>query len=195
MVLCLEDCNDRSNTSTRRVVMQIDPELPGHIVLDGFMPADSPSFTSVPFGGFGSGHESVYRSNDETGIPKSRLSGKQANENSVSDHSSDPLLLQLYHKDRTITFYNVSDAMNHKLVINCVGDLLRPSFFPPFGRAIRDIHRKNSMEQVSSPLPFTNEAIDKLKNGSVTFEEAPALFNGNFLSNYTESILKLYAIN
>ncbi|PWA46397.1 flavone 6-hydroxylase [Artemisia annua] len=36
---------------------------------------------------------------------------------------------------------------------------------------------QNSMEQVSSPLPFTEEAIDKLNNGSVTFEEAPALFN------------------
>lgn len=34
-------------------------------VLDGFMLGDSPFFTSVPSGRVGSGHESVYRSNDE----------------------------------------------------------------------------------------------------------------------------------
>ena len=33
--------------------------------LDGFMLGDSPFFTSVPSGRVGSGHESVYRSNDE----------------------------------------------------------------------------------------------------------------------------------
>ncbi|GJT38141.1 hypothetical protein Tco_0938006 [Tanacetum coccineum] len=33
------------------------------------------------------------------------------------------------------------------------------------------------MEQVSSPLPFTKEAIHSLNNGSVNFEEARALFN------------------
>ncbi|GJR53229.1 dynamin-like protein ARC5 [Tanacetum coccineum] len=93
IVLCLEDCNDWSNATTRRVVMQIDPELsrtvvvstkldtkipqfarasdvevflaPPASVLDGFMLGDSPFFTSVPSGRVGSGHESVYRSNDE----------------------------------------------------------------------------------------------------------------------------------
>lgn len=34
-------------------------------VLDGFMLGDSPFFTSVPSGRVGTGHESVYRSNDE----------------------------------------------------------------------------------------------------------------------------------
>lgn len=33
--------------------------------LDGLMLGDSPFFTSVPSGRVGSGHESVYRSNDE----------------------------------------------------------------------------------------------------------------------------------
>lgn len=33
--------------------------------LDGFMLGDSPFFTSVPSGRVGTGHESVYRSNDE----------------------------------------------------------------------------------------------------------------------------------
>lgn len=93
IILCLEDCNDWSNATTRRVVMQIDPELartvvvstkldtkipqfarasdvevflsPPVCVLDGFMLGDSPFFTSVPSGRVGSGHESVYRSNDE----------------------------------------------------------------------------------------------------------------------------------
>ncbi|GFZ16818.1 P-loop containing nucleoside triphosphate hydrolases superfamily protein [Actinidia rufa] len=90
IILCLEDCNDWSNATTRRV---IDPELsrtvivstkldtkipqfarasdvevflsPPACTLDGFMLGDSPFFTSVPSGRVGSGHESVYRSNDE----------------------------------------------------------------------------------------------------------------------------------
>ncbi|KAL3515566.1 hypothetical protein ACH5RR_022468 [Cinchona calisaya] len=93
IILCLEDCNDWSNATTRRVVMQIDPELSRTVVvatkldtkipqfarasdvevflsppastLDGFMLGDSPFFTSVPSGRVGLGHESVYRSNDE----------------------------------------------------------------------------------------------------------------------------------
>ncbi|XP_052194148.1 dynamin-like protein ARC5 [Diospyros lotus] len=93
IILCLEDCNDWSNATTRRVVMQIDPELSRTVIvatkldtkipqfarasdvevflsppgrtLDGFMLGDSPFFTSVPSGRVGSGHESVYRSNDE----------------------------------------------------------------------------------------------------------------------------------
>ncbi|CAA3009658.1 dynamin ARC5 isoform X1 [Olea europaea subsp. europaea] len=93
IILCLEDCNDWSNATTRRIVMQIDPELsrtaivstkldtkipqfarasdvdvflsPPACTLDGFMLGDSPFFTSVPSGRVGSGHESVYRSNDE----------------------------------------------------------------------------------------------------------------------------------
>ncbi|XP_075492868.1 dynamin-like protein ARC5 isoform X1 [Primulina tabacum] len=93
IILCLEDCSDWSNATTRRVVMQIDPELSRTVVvstkldtkipqfarasdvevflsppactLDGFMLGDSPFFTSVPSGRVGSGHESVYRSNDE----------------------------------------------------------------------------------------------------------------------------------
>ncbi|PWA67136.1 P-loop containing nucleoside triphosphate hydrolases superfamily protein [Artemisia annua] len=32
IVLCLEDCNDRSNATTRRVVMQIDPEFSKTVV-------------------------------------------------------------------------------------------------------------------------------------------------------------------
>ncbi|XP_058089821.1 dynamin-like protein ARC5 [Magnolia sinica] len=93
IILCLEDCSDWSNATTRRVVMQIDPELSRTVVvstkldtkipqfarssdvevflrppactLDGCILGDSPFFTSVPSGRVGSGHDSVYRSNDE----------------------------------------------------------------------------------------------------------------------------------
>ena len=44
-------------------------------------------------------------------------------------------------------------------------------------------------------LPFIRGAILSLNDGTVSFEEARALFNGNFLTNDTKSILKLYAIN
>uniref|UniRef100_A0A803NVC1 Dynamin-type G domain-containing protein n=1 Tax=Cannabis sativa TaxID=3483 RepID=A0A803NVC1_CANSA len=93
IILCLEDCSDWSNATTRRVVMQIDPELsrtvivstkldtkipqfarssdvevflsPPACALDGFILGDSPFFTSVPSGRVGSGPDTVYRSNDE----------------------------------------------------------------------------------------------------------------------------------
>ncbi|KAL5568723.1 hypothetical protein UlMin_025298 [Ulmus minor] len=93
IILCLEDCSDWSNATTRRVVMQIDPELSRTVIvstkldtkipqfarssdvevflspptstLDGFILGDSPFFTSVPSGRVGSGADSVYRSNDE----------------------------------------------------------------------------------------------------------------------------------
>ncbi|XP_010269087.1 PREDICTED: dynamin-like protein ARC5 isoform X1 [Nelumbo nucifera] len=93
IILCLEDCSDWSNATTRRVVMQIDPELSRTVIvstkldtkipqfacssdvevflrppastLDGCILGDSPFFTSVPSGRVGSGHESVYGSNDE----------------------------------------------------------------------------------------------------------------------------------
>ncbi|CAN6476158.1 unnamed protein product [Victoria cruziana] len=93
IILCLEDCSDWSNATTRRVVMQIDPELSRTVVvstkldtkilqfarssdvevflkppvrtLDGSILGGSPFFTSVPSGRVGCGHESVFRSNDE----------------------------------------------------------------------------------------------------------------------------------
>ncbi|XP_057538732.1 dynamin-like protein ARC5 [Amaranthus tricolor] len=93
IILCLEDCSDWSIATTRRVVMQVDPELartvivstkldtkipqfarasdvevflsPPACTLDGFILGDSPFFTSVPSGRVGSSPDSVYRSNDE----------------------------------------------------------------------------------------------------------------------------------
>ncbi|XP_037440167.1 dynamin-like protein ARC5 isoform X2 [Triticum dicoccoides] len=93
IILCLEDCNDWSNATTRRVVMQVDPDLartvlvstkldtkipqfarasdvevllhPPTCVLDGSLLGDSPFFTSVPSGRVGSCHEAVFGSNEE----------------------------------------------------------------------------------------------------------------------------------
>ncbi|MQL82058.1 hypothetical protein Taro_014534 [Colocasia esculenta] len=93
IILCLEDCSDWSNATTRRVVMQIDPELsrtvivstkldtkipqfarssdvevflrPPACTLDGCILGDSPFFTSVPSGRVGSGRDSVYKTNEE----------------------------------------------------------------------------------------------------------------------------------
>ncbi|KAG8093430.1 hypothetical protein GUJ93_ZPchr0012g19473 [Zizania palustris] len=93
IILCLEDCSDWSNATTRRVVMQVDPDLtrtvlvstkldtkipqfarasdvevflqPPTCVLDVSLLGDSPFFTSVPSGRVGSCRESVFRSNEE----------------------------------------------------------------------------------------------------------------------------------
>ncbi|KAE8672759.1 Dynamin-like protein ARC5 [Hibiscus syriacus] len=82
IILCLEDCSDWSNAMTRRVVMQVDPELsrtvivstkldtkipqfarssdvevflsPPACTLEGFILGDSPFYTSVPSGRVGS---------------------------------------------------------------------------------------------------------------------------------------------
>ncbi|PNY16344.1 dynamin-like protein arc5-like, partial [Trifolium pratense] len=93
IILCLEDCSDWINATTRRVVMQIDPELSRTVVvstkldtripqfarpsdvevflsppataLDGCILGDSPFFTSVPSGRVGSGTHCLYSSNDD----------------------------------------------------------------------------------------------------------------------------------
>eukprot|EP00897_Mesotaenium_endlicherianum_P001961 jgi/Mesen1/1793/ME000014S01207 len=92
IILCLEDSSDWSNAGTRRVVMQMDPELSRTVVvstkldtkipqfarpadvelflqpparlLDSTILGSTPFFTSVPSGRVGSSREAVYRSND-----------------------------------------------------------------------------------------------------------------------------------
>ncbi|KAJ7560352.1 hypothetical protein O6H91_04G126000 [Diphasiastrum complanatum] len=92
IILCLEDCSDWTNATTRRTVLQVDPELSRTVIvstkldtkipqfarpadveiflrpptrlLDGNILGDFPFFTSVPSGRVGSSRESVYRSND-----------------------------------------------------------------------------------------------------------------------------------
>ncbi|KAK7400283.1 hypothetical protein VNO78_11487 [Psophocarpus tetragonolobus] len=93
IILCLEDCSDWSNATTRRVVMQLDPELARTVIvstkldtripqfarpsdvevflspppstLDGCILGDSPFFTSVPSGRVGTGNGFLYSSNDD----------------------------------------------------------------------------------------------------------------------------------
>ncbi|KAL3002778.1 hypothetical protein AAZX31_08G072800 [Glycine max] len=93
IILCLEDCSDWSNATTRRVVMQVDPELARTVIvstkldtripqfarpsdvevflspppstLDGCILGDSPFFTSVPSGRVGCGSGYLHSSNDE----------------------------------------------------------------------------------------------------------------------------------
>ncbi|KAG0605139.1 hypothetical protein M758_9G034900 [Ceratodon purpureus] len=93
IILCLEDSSDWSNATTRRVVMQADPELrrtvlvstkldtripqfarpddvelflkPPSCLLDGIILGGSPFFTSVPSGRVGSSKDSVFRSNTD----------------------------------------------------------------------------------------------------------------------------------
>eukprot|EP00250_Pteridium_aquilinum_P017451 c23631_g1_i1 orf=300-3137(-) len=93
IILCLEDCSDWSNATTRRVVMQMDPELSRTVVvstkldtripqfaraadvelflrppprlLDGNILGETPFFTSVPSGRVGSSRDSVFRSNEQ----------------------------------------------------------------------------------------------------------------------------------
>ncbi|CAK9236168.1 unnamed protein product [Sphagnum tenellum] len=92
IILCLEDCSDWSNATTRRIVMQVDPELsrtvivstkldtripqfasradvelflrPPQRLLDRNILGGAPFFTSVPSGRVGSNRDSVYQSND-----------------------------------------------------------------------------------------------------------------------------------
>lgn len=91
IILCLEDSSDWSNATTRRIVMQADPELsrtilvstkldtripqfsrpddvklflkPPGCLLDGNIMGGSPFFTSVPSGRVGSSKDSVFPSN------------------------------------------------------------------------------------------------------------------------------------
>ncbi|KAH7431119.1 hypothetical protein KP509_08G030700 [Ceratopteris richardii] len=93
IILCLEDCSDWSNATTRRVVMQMDPELSRTVIvstkldtkipqfaraadvelflkppprlLDGNILGATPFFTSVPSGRVGISRDSVFRSNEQ----------------------------------------------------------------------------------------------------------------------------------
>ncbi|KXZ51508.1 hypothetical protein GPECTOR_12g471 [Gonium pectorale] len=91
VILCLEDCSDWSNATTRRLVMQVDPNLSRTVLvstkfdtripqfaraadcemflkpsaLDGnSMLGDAPFFTSVPSGRVGTGSDCVFPTHD-----------------------------------------------------------------------------------------------------------------------------------
>ncbi|GLI59277.1 hypothetical protein VaNZ11_001126 [Volvox africanus] len=91
VILCLEDCSDWSNATTRRLVMQVDPNLSRSVLVstkfdtripqfargadcemflkpsaldDCSMLGDGPFFTSVPSGRVGSGADCVFPTHD-----------------------------------------------------------------------------------------------------------------------------------
>lgn len=92
IILCLEDTSDWNNATTRRLVLQVDPELrrsvlvstkfdtripqfsraadvemfikPNRATLEATPLGGGPFFTSVPSGRVGNSRESLYRSND-----------------------------------------------------------------------------------------------------------------------------------
>eukprot|EP00252_Welwitschia_mirabilis_P024347 TRINITY_DN718_c0_g1_i3.p1 TRINITY_DN718_c0_g1~~TRINITY_DN718_c0_g1_i3.p1 ORF type:complete len:818 (-),score=163.91 TRINITY_DN718_c0_g1_i3:244-2697(-) len=93
IILCLEDCNDWSNATTRRIVMQVDPDMsrtvivstkldtkipqfgrpvdvelflrPPRNILDEGILGGTPFFTSVPAGRVGTNPDAVYMSNEQ----------------------------------------------------------------------------------------------------------------------------------
>ncbi|PNW77356.1 hypothetical protein CHLRE_10g433050v5 [Chlamydomonas reinhardtii] len=102
VILCLEDCSDWSNATTRRLVMQVDPNLVRTVLvstkfdtripqfaraadcemflrpsaLDSMgMLGDGPFFTSVPSGRVGSGADCVFPSHD---VFRERLADREA---------------------------------------------------------------------------------------------------------------------
>lgn len=93
IILCLEDTSDWNNATTRRLVLQVDPELrrsvlvstkfdtripqfsraadvelfikPSRATIEATPLGGGPFFTSVPSGRVGNSRESLYRSNDQ----------------------------------------------------------------------------------------------------------------------------------
>lgn len=101
IILCLEDTSDWNNATTRRLVLQVDPELrrtvlvstkfdtripqfsraadvelfikPNRATLEANPLGGGPFFTSVPSGRVGNSRESLYRSNDHYREVRRRL--------------------------------------------------------------------------------------------------------------------------
>ncbi|KAK9167306.1 hypothetical protein Scep_002497 [Stephania cephalantha] len=165
IILCLEDCSDWSNATTRRVVMQIDPELSRTVVvstkldtkipqfarssdvevflrppastLDGCMLGDSPFFTSVPSGRVGSGHESVYRSNDEF---KQALSSREMEDiTSLEEKLGRPLSKEERSRIGVSSLRNFLEELLQKRYMDSV-----PSIIPLLEKEHRSTTRKLS---------------------------------------------------
>ncbi|CAN4084789.1 unnamed protein product [Withania somnifera] len=60
IILCLEDCNDWSNATTRRVVMQIDPELSRTVVVATKLDTKIPQFARASMWKFSFRHQQVH---------------------------------------------------------------------------------------------------------------------------------------
>ncbi|XP_060175860.1 dynamin-like protein ARC5 isoform X2 [Lycium barbarum] len=188
IILCLEDCNDWSNATTRRVVMQIDPELSRTVVvatkldtkipqfarasdvevflsppastLDGFMLGDSPFFTSVPSGRVGLGAESVFRSNDEF---KQAISSREVEDLVALE---DKLGRALSKHERSRIGVNSLRLFLEELLLKRYMDSV-PSIIPLLEKEYRSSTRK--LSELDQQLSSLNEA--KLKEKGRTFHD------------------------
>ncbi|XP_059297108.1 dynamin-like protein ARC5 isoform X2 [Lycium ferocissimum] len=188
IILCLEDCNDWSNATTRRVVMQIDPELSRTVVvatkldtkipqfarasdvevflsppastLDGFMLGDSPFFTSVPSGRVGLGAESVFRSNDEF---KQAISSREVEDLVALE---DKLGRALSKHERSRIGVNSLRLFLEELLLKRYMDSV-PSIIPLLEKEYRSSTRK--LSELDQQLSSLNEA--KLKEKGRIFHD------------------------
>ncbi|XP_055809059.1 dynamin-like protein ARC5 isoform X2 [Solanum dulcamara] len=188
IILCLEDCNDWSNATTRRVVMQIDPELSRTVVvatkldtkipqfarasdvevflsppastLDGFMLGDSPFFTSVPSGRVGFGPESVFRSNDEF---KQAISSREMEDLVALEEK---LGRALSKQERSRIGINSLRLFLEELLLKRYMDSV-PSIIPLLEKEYRSSTRK--LSELDQQLSSLNEA--KLKEKGRTFHD------------------------
>ncbi|KAJ6995087.1 dynamin-like protein ARC5 [Populus alba x Populus x berolinensis] len=181
IILCLEDCSDWSNATTRRVVMQIDPELSRTIVvstkldtripqfacssdvevflsppahtLDGFILGDSPFFTSVPSGRVGSGHDSVYSSNDEF---KQAISLREVEDiASLEEKLCRPLSMQERNRIGVSKLRSFLEELLQKRYMDSV-----PLIIPLLEKEYRTATRK--LNEINKELRFVVEVITKL---------------------------------
>ncbi|XP_009801220.1 dynamin-like protein ARC5 isoform X2 [Nicotiana tabacum] len=188
IILCLEDCNDWSNATTRRVVMQIDPELSRTVVvatkldtkipqfarasdvevflsppastLDGFMLGDSPFFTSVPSGRVGFGPESVFRSNDEF---KQAISSREVEDLVALEEKLGRALSK--HERSRIGVSSLRLFLEELLLKRYMDSV--PSIIPLLEKEYRSSTRK--LSELDQQLSSLNEA--KLKEKGRTFHD------------------------
>ncbi|KAM3344209.1 dynamin-like protein ARC5 isoform X4 [Capsicum galapagoense] len=188
IILCLEDCNDWSNATTRRVVMQIDPEISRTVVvstkldtkipqfarasdvevflsppastLDGFMLGDSPFFTSIPSGRVGFGPESVFRSNDEF---KQAISSREVEDLLALEEK---LGRALSKKERSRIGVTSLRLFLEELLLKRYMDSV-PSIIPLLEKEYRNSTRK--LSELDQQLSSLNEA--KLKEKGRTFHD------------------------
>ncbi|KAF8658125.1 hypothetical protein HU200_059591 [Digitaria exilis] len=192
IILCLEDCSDWSNATTRRVVMQVDPELartvlvstkldtkipqfarpsdvevflhPPTCVLDVSLLGDCPFFTSIPSGRVGSCHEAVFRSNEEF---KKAISSRELEDiASIEDKLGRSLTTQ--EKDR-IGVSNLRLFLEELLRKRYIESV--PLIIPLLEKEYRNATRK--LREISQEISDLDEA--KLK-------EKAQLFHDSFLT-------------
>ncbi|XP_054778869.1 dynamin-like protein ARC5 [Prosopis cineraria] len=188
IILCLEDCSDWSNATTRRVVMQIDPELlrtvivstkldtripqfarpsdvevflsPPACTLDGCILGDSPFFTSVPSGRVGSGSDSVYRSHDEF---KQAVSLREVEDvASLEEKLGRPLSKQERSRIGVSKLRLFLEEMLQKRYMDSV-----PLIIPLLEREYQSVNRR--LKDINQELSSVDEA--KLKEKGRTFHD------------------------